>query len=61
MKPEEIKNLRKRLKLSQEKFADLVDVTRSTVARWEGKKQRPTRLAVRRLNRLLRKYQRRII
>lgn len=36
MKPEEIKRIRHRLKLTQEQFAPLLPVSRVTLARWES-------------------------
>ena len=35
MSPEQVKRLRKRLRLTQQKFAELLHADRVTVARWE--------------------------
>lgn len=48
----EIKELRKRLKLTQQEFADKIGVDRVTVARWETNNKRPSKLAKRQLARL---------
>lgn len=50
MKKEDIKSLRKKLKLSQERFAALLGTTLCTVARWETGKCVPSQLAIRQLN-----------
>jgi DNA-binding transcriptional regulator YiaG len=47
----QIKGLRVRLELTQEEFANAVGVTFSTVNRWENEHARPSRLAVRWLDR----------
>ncbi len=48
----EIKELRKSLKMTQQKFADKIGVDRVTVARWETAQKKPSQLARRRLARL---------
>jgi len=48
----EIKELRKKLNLTQQQLADKVGVTRVTVARWEAEAKRPSNLAKRELQRL---------
>ena len=52
MNAKDIKELRLRLGLSQEKFANKLGVSVFTVARWESSKSRPSQLAQRRLNRI---------
>ena len=52
MEAEEIKRLRKRLKLTQLKLADKLGVTRATVINWEHRLAKPSRLARRQLDRL---------
>lgn len=51
----EIKQLRTSLSLSREEFAVSLGVSLRTVARWEADDSRPTRLALRALERLSRK------
>ncbi len=51
----EIKELRKRLKYSQQQLADKLGVGRITVVRWENGGQMPSQLAKRQLARLERK------
>ena len=53
----EIRTLRKRLGLTQEEFAHQIGVTFATVNRWENRKSKPSRLAVRMLDDLSRKSQ----
>lgn len=53
----EIRTLRKRLGLTQEEFAHQIGVTFATVNRWENRKSKPSRLAVRMLDDLSRKTQ----
>ena len=48
----EIKELRKRLKLTQQQLADKLGVHRVTVAEWETNHKRPSNLAKRQLERL---------
>ena len=52
MKPEEIRQLRKGLGLSQQKFADKLDVALSTVFRWEKGDSSPKGLYLKALERL---------
>lgn len=47
-----IRELRKRMGWVQEDLARQIDVSLSTVQRWEGKGARPTRMARRELKRL---------
>lgn len=56
MKPEEIKEIRKNLCVSQEKFASLLGTTVVTVNRWEKGKAKPCRLYVRELKELKGNY-----
>ena len=55
MTSEEIKDLRKQLKLTQEGFANALKVDFKTVNRWENGRARPSNLAIRQLQRLARK------
>jgi len=48
----EIKELRKKLKMTQQQLADKLGVHRVTVAEWEASRKRPSNLAKRQLNRL---------
>ena len=52
---EKIKALRKKRGWSQEDLAREIEVSLSTVQRWEGKGAKPTRLARRELKRLFKK------
>ena len=49
MKAEDIKKLRNKLGLSQEKFARLLNVSYMSVNRWEADKTKPSGLALLRL------------
>ncbi len=49
MKSEEISEMRKKMKLSQEKLAALLGTTHVTVNRWERGKTKPSRLYVKEL------------
>lgn len=49
----EIKELRKRLKVTQQELADKLGVHRVTVAEWEGNNKHPSNLAKRQLARLV--------
>lgn len=53
MNASEIKELRKKLGLAQEKFATLVGVSRNTVTKWEKGERSPSHLAKRRLEELM--------
>jgi len=55
MNGEDIKQLRKTLKLTQAELASKLGVSVTTIARWEGKKARPSQLAKRQLARLQRR------
>ena len=46
MEPDEIKEIRKRLKLTQAQFAYKVGVTVTTISRWESGRVAPHQLAV---------------
>lgn len=50
-----LKDLRSRNNWSQEDLARLIDVSLSTVQRWESKGTKPNRLALRELDKLFRK------
>ena len=52
MEAEEIKKLRKRLKLTQTELAEKLGVTKTTVLNWEHKFAKPSKLAQRQLARL---------
>jgi len=49
MKPEEIKALRKKMQMSQERFAGDLGVTTHTVNYWEAGKAKPNQLSLRTL------------
>ncbi len=49
---EKVKELRKKRGWAQEDLAREIDVSLSTVQRWEGQETKPTRLARRELRRL---------
>jgi len=51
---EKVKELRKKMGWVQEDLAREIDVSLSTVQRWEGKGAKPTRLARRELQKLFR-------
>ena len=51
----DIKAIRKTLKLSQEELAEKLGVHEMTVSRWERKTAKPSMLAIRQINRLMRK------
>ena len=50
-----IREIRKRLNLTQQQLADKVGVYRETIARWESGESKPSPLALREIERLLRK------
>jgi len=47
-----IKELRKKLKMTQQELADVIGVDRITVHRWEAGQKKPSNLARRQLQRL---------
>lgn len=49
----EIKELRRKLKMTQQQLADVLGVHRVTVAEWEINHKKPSNLAKRQLNRLV--------
>lgn len=49
---EKVKELRKKMGWAQEDMARAVEVSLSTIQRWEGKSTKPTRLARKELKRL---------
>ena len=51
----EVKELRGKLMLDQQEFADLMAVDKGTISRWERGKQRPKAVHLRRMARLSRK------
>ena len=51
----DVKNLRTRLMLDQQEFADLMAVHRETVGKWERGKQRPKAVHMRQMARLLKR------
>ena len=51
---EKVKELRKKMGWAQEDLAREIDVSLSTIQRWEGKGAKPTRLARKELKRLFR-------
>lgn len=55
MSAEEVKELRKKLGLTQPQLAEKVGVDVGTVSRWERKQQRPSQLATRVMLRLANK------
>lgn len=52
MKPEEITELRNKLCVSQEKFAQMLGATVVTINRWENGKAKPSRLYIKELKEL---------
>lgn len=57
MTQEEIKSLRKKLKLNQAQFAKKLDVDYSTISKWESGERRPGRRSIKSLARLIRKLE----
>lgn len=51
----DIRKLRKKLGLTQVEFAERLGVSSMTVKRWEAGTARPSQLAIRQLNRLVKK------
>lgn len=58
MNKEEIKELRAKMKLSQEKMARLVNVSMQSYQKWEKGTQRPQALAIEKLNSIKGEYER---
>lgn len=56
MTPEEIQAIRKKLCVSQEKFAQLLGTTVVSVNRWESGKVKPSRLYIKELKELRNNY-----
>lgn len=54
----DIKNIRKRLKLTQEQLAQKLGVTWVTINRWENGKFNPSPLAIREIQRLIEEVKR---
>lgn len=54
MQISEIKDLRTKLELSQEKMAQVLGVSLLTVSRWENGKSKPSQMAIYRLKELQR-------
>ena len=52
MTPEEIQEIRRKLCVSQEKFAQLLGTTVVSVNRWENGKAKPSRLYIKELKQL---------
>lgn len=52
---QDIKELRKRVKMTLQQMADYLGVSQRTVYRWERAESRPSQLAIRQLHRLDRK------
>jgi len=52
MKPEEIKALREKLRLSQEDMGPIINVSFQTINRWERGINKPSRLAIEKLKAL---------
>lgn len=52
MKPEEIKEIRTKMCVSQEKFAQLLGATVASVCRWESGKTKPSRLYTKEIKQL---------
>ena len=53
MTAKEIKALRNKLNMTQQEMADKIGVHRITVNRWEAKVEKPSRMALRNLKRLV--------
>lgn len=53
-----VKELRADLGLTQEQFAAKIGVTYSTINRWENNKGKPSRLALRQIEKLQKKLER---
>lgn len=55
MDGKQIKQIRKRLSFTQKQLAELIGVDQVSVNRWENGKRKPSKLAVRQLERLKKK------
>ena len=55
MNKDEVKELRRKLNLTQLELATLLDTTPTTVSRWECGLSKPTRIYVREMKKLLSK------
>jgi transcriptional regulator with XRE-family HTH domain len=53
MDGEKIKEIRERLEMTQQEFAENIGVALSSVANWENKRREPSRLAVQSIEELL--------
>ena len=51
--PLNIKEIRKSLSMTQEEFAQRVGVSLVVISRWENKKNKPSRLAVEKINQVI--------
>jgi len=60
MNKKEIKDLRQRLRLTQNNFARLLDVDPISVSRWERGEQRPKLPMVKKLRRLQTQYNKKL-
>lgn len=56
MTPEDIQSIRKKIGVTQERFAYLLGTTITTVNRWENGKAKPSRLYIRELKDLRSNY-----
>jgi len=56
MTPEDIIKMREELGITQEKFANLLGTSFSTVNRWENGKSKPSRLSIRQLKEIKDNY-----
>lgn len=54
-KPLDLKKIRKKLKLTQDQFAERIGVCRATENRWENNQTKPSKLALKEIRRLLKK------
>ena len=52
MTPEEVKEIRRSLGVTQEKFAQLLGTTVATVNRWENGRNTPSRLSIKEIKQL---------
>ena len=52
MAPEEIKEIRERMKLTQMELAYLLETTPTTISRWESGHTKPSKLFVREMRKL---------